>query len=352
MNATFDLAAIKLADEVLRTEAQKAQDYYDEKRVQISQHEGRVQELDRAFTAVRNNVKALKQVADREAPMVEPLKSQLEDLPDTQDEIDAMKEEYVAKVNGISDNPGVIRDYERRKKEIQDEQENLAQLAEEQDLKKRELIDTMKPWETRLINTVNKVDALFSNYMKELGFCGNVKLFTGMQESSNDNENAPLNFKDWGIQLLVQFRTVGEVSILSAQVHSGGERSVSTIMYLMALQDMMISPFRCVDEINQGLDERNERLVFRRIVHNSTRLPMEGKSANDHSGQYFLITPKLLPNLTDMENENVTILFIFNGPFNFNQHLDWQVDDFVLKKRRLTSSSTASFSQSQSLSQS
>lgn len=40
----------------------------------------------------------------------------------------------------------------------------------------------------------------------------------------------------------------------SAQPHyyrSGGERSVSTIMYLMALQEMMVAPFRAVDEINQ-----------------------------------------------------------------------------------------------------
>ena len=37
-------------------------------------------------------------------------------------------------------------------------------------------------------------------------------------------------------------------------------------MYLMAMQDMNHSPFRMVDEINQGMDERNERLVFSRIV--------------------------------------------------------------------------------------
>jgi len=100
--------------------------------------------------------------------------------------------------------------------------------------------------------------------------------------------------------------------VLSAQRQSGGERSVSTIMYLMALQDMMVSPFRCVDEINQGLDDRNERLVFRRIVENSCR-PTGRRGLTDHSGQYFLITPKLLPNLTDMENEAMTVLCIFNG---------------------------------------
>merc|ERR1711966_187452 len=108
------------------------------------------------------------------------------------------------------------------------------------------------------------------------------------------------------------------------QTHSGGERSVSTIMYLMALQDMMVSPFRCVDEINQGLDERNERLVFRRIVANSTRRPGQ-QGPTDHSGQYFLITPKLLPNLYDMEVEAMTVLFIFNGPYNVRDPRDWDV---------------------------
>ena len=40
------------------------------------------------------------------------------------------------------------------------------------------------------------------------------------------------------------------LQVLDANVHSG-ERSVSTILYLMAMQDLQRSPFRVVDEINQ-----------------------------------------------------------------------------------------------------
>ena len=104
-------------------------------------------------------------------------------------------------------------------------------------------------------------------------------------------------------------------------------------MYLMALQDLMVSPFRCVDEINQGLDERNERFVFKRIVENSTST-RENWGSSNHSGQYFLITPKLLPNLTDMEHPDVTILCIFNGPFNFSHFSDWDVNSFLSGKKR------------------
>ena len=36
---------------------------------------------------------------------------------------------------------------------------------------------------------------------------------------------------------------------------------MSTIFYLMALQSMAKAPFRVVDEINQGMDPRNEKYV-------------------------------------------------------------------------------------------
>ena len=78
----------------------------------------------------------------------------------------------------------------------------------------------------------------------------------------------------------------------------------------------MVSPFRCVAEINQGFDDRNERLVFKRIVENSTKPPGR-KGPTDHCGQYWLITPKLLPNLFDMEVEAMNVMCIFNGTWTF-----------------------------------
>jgi chromosome segregation ATPase len=63
---------------------------------------------------------------------------------------------------------------------------------------------------------------------------------------------------------------------------------VSTIFYLMALQSLARSPFRVVDEINQGMDPRNERMVHERMVEIACR---------EHTSQYFLITPKLLTGL-------------------------------------------------------
>ena len=91
----------------------------------------------------------------------------------------------------------------------------------------------------------------------------------------------------------------------------------------MSLQSLTSSPFRVVDEINQGMDPRNERLVHKRMV--DIACDTGGILANDHDSssaaedeeeerggvvgrrkaggkgggsQYFLITPKLLHDLT------------------------------------------------------
>ena len=109
--------------------------------------------------------------------------------------------------------------------------------------------------------------------------------------------------------------------------------SVATIMYLMALQDQLVSPFRCVDEINQGMDEIFERQVFSRVVANSCAPLSNQHRTNEHSGQYFLITPKLLPNLTDMENEEITVLIIFNGPFMGLNQIN--TNDYIRKRKAL-----------------
>lgn len=88
------------------------------------------------------------------------------------------------------------------------------------------------------------------------------------------------------------------------------------MLYLIALQKLSKSPFRVVDEINQGMDPRNERLVHRLIV----QAACEGAKS-----QYFLITPKLLPGLD--YHENMTVLCIFNGiwqPKNWDLKLNSQ----------------------------
>jgi chromosome segregation ATPase len=80
------------------------------------------------------------------------------------------------------------------------------------------------------------------------------------------------------------------------------------MLYLISLQDLSQSPFRVVDEINQGMDPRNERMVHKQIVR--AACGNAGDPARSNS-QYFLITPKLL---ADLEyHEDICVMCIWNG---------------------------------------
>jgi chromosome segregation ATPase len=86
------------------------------------------------------------------------------------------------------------------------------------------------PWISKLENYVKLCDKRFSAYMAELNCSGEVHLYKPKEDG---------DYADWGIHLMVKYREAEKLSILSAQVHSGGERSVATIMFLMALQDQV-----------------------------------------------------------------------------------------------------------------
>ena len=102
----------------------------------------------------------------------------------------------------------------------------------------------------------------------------------------------------------------------------------------MSLQSLTRSPFRVVDEINQGMDPRNERLVHKRMVgiacgvldgvsqsnenhHDEEDEDVESENGVARQGrggsQYFLITPKLLHNLT--YERGMRVLCIASGEY-------------------------------------
>ena len=70
----------------------------------------------------------------------------------------------------------------------------------------------------------------------------------------------------------------------------------------MSLTEEARAPFSLVDEINQGMDQRAERAVHNSLVE---------VTCQADSGQYFLITPKLLPDLN--YHERMKILCVNNG---------------------------------------
>ncbi|KAI8807000.1 hypothetical protein BJ742DRAFT_814086 [Cladochytrium replicatum] len=203
------------------------------------------------------------------------------------------QEEISARVDN-----GVIREYEKRAGEIKDLRKRVENRQRDQESVDSRVADIKRRWKRKLDALITKINDAFSKSFAEINCAGSVELDCASEE-----------YDQWGIKILVKFRENEKLQQLTAQRQSGGERSVTTILYLMALQELSKAPFRVVDEINQGMDPRNERMVHSLMVKIACR---------PNTSQYFLITPKLLPDLE--YHENMRILTVYNG--------EWLPDHF------------------------
>ncbi|KAH3675123.1 hypothetical protein WICMUC_002779 [Wickerhamomyces mucosus] len=150
-------------------------------------------------------------------------------------------------------------------------------------------------WEPKLSTLVDKISHKFSSIFPTVGSAGQVRL--AKAES----------FLDWKLEILVKFRDASELKVLDSHTQSGGERAVSTVYYMISLQELTSSPFRVVDEINQGMDARNEKVVHKHMVE---------VACQENTSQYFLITPKLLTGLHYADKMRVHC--ILAGPWTPN----------------------------------
>ena len=92
-----------------------------------------------------------------------------------------------------------------------------------------------------------------------------------------------------------------------------------SLLYLLCPQ----VPFRCVDEINQGMDEINEKRVWGILVD----------TANEHSAQFFYLAPKYPQGLQFEKNMHIHVCF--NGGMEHEDEGDSLIDvDAFIKELR------------------
>jgi chromosome segregation ATPase len=201
-------------------------------------------------------------------------------------------------------NPQILLEFEKRAGDIERAKRKLETIENELVELQQNIDEIRQKWEPELDQLIGQISDAFSENFAKINCAGQVEVY----KEEDD-------FNKWAIQIQVKFRygtarlmlfinitliqhhrENEQLSVLDSHRQSGGERAVSTIFYLMALQSLARAPFRVVDEINQGMDPRNERMVHSRMVD---------IACSTHTSQYFLITPKLLPNLTYHPNMKV-----------------------------------------------
>ncbi|OWP00940.1 hypothetical protein B2J93_236 [Marssonina coronariae] len=214
-----------------------------------------------------------------------------------------------------ADNPDAVRQFEQRQKDIEKLQQKIDDVGDKLEKTNRRIIKIRGIWEPRLDSLIAEISDAFSYNFEQIGCAGEVAV------------HKDEDFDLWSVQIKVKFREKESLQILDAHRQSGGERSVSTIFYLLSLQALAQAPFRVVDEINQGMDPRNERMVHERMVEIACK---------EHTSQYFLITPKLLTGLR--YDRRMKVLCIASGAWMPTNYKKLDVNKIIGIKRGLMAS--------------
>jgi len=213
-------------------------------------------------------------------------------IPNPRDLLELEKE--ISGIRGslgeLSDVPDEIEGvYKMYLKDFQELKETLQNVIEKREEMQAELRRGLRKWREIIEGYLEEINRDFNEILKEIGARGHVKIV------NNDVRKV-------GLDITVGFEGKEEISI-STLGQSGGEKSLSTMAFLLALQRQVKSPFRAVDEYDVHLDPVNRDQVTHLL-----RSAVEGDSK-----QYIAITPSHLSEADLEEAGNVIVVQSIHG---------------------------------------
>jgi chromosome segregation ATPase len=158
--------------------------------------------------------------------------------------------------------------YESYSKIYFDLKEKANIVAENREKTLQEIEVRMKAWKTVMKDLLENVSVKYQRILAQTQALGEVSL-----TNEHDIEAA-------GLEVLVGFKG-SQLVPLDAYTQSGGERSMATISFLLALQQHVQSPFRAVDEYDIHMDPKNRETIGNLLID----------SVQGLDSQYLIITP-------------------------------------------------------------
>ncbi|MEM3952205.1 MAG: AAA family ATPase [Nitrososphaerota archaeon] len=227
--------------------------------------------------------------------------------------LEVLKNEKIVKASGLGERPQKIRKMDEVSEDLKtvslkiaslgqvsEEAEDMYLIADaryketevrsqqvEENLKKalEELEYRKQLWRNFLRNLVEEVEPRYNSILSQVDGSGKISL-KGLE-----------NPEKASIELYVGFRGA-EPALLDAHTHSGGERIVATLAFLLALQNYIKSPLRAVDEFDVHLDPLNRERMVKLLL---------GAARSSPDSQYILITPGKI-----VVEEGVNIILVQN----------------------------------------
>jgi len=173
---------------------------------------------------------------------------------------------HLAALSDVSEE--IERMYESYSKLYLELREKAQQVAENREKALEEVKTRMQNWRTVIQSLLERASLEYQKILAQAQAIGEVRLVNG-----HDIEAA-------GLEILVGFKG-GKPVPLDAYTQSGGERTTSTMSFLLALQQHVRSPFRAVDEYDIHMDPKNREIIARMLI----------STVKDANAQYIVITP-------------------------------------------------------------
>ncbi|CAF87756.1 unnamed protein product, partial [Tetraodon nigroviridis] len=158
-------------------------------------------------------------------------------LPDTPDEIESRLSEERSRAEcftSLSEN--VRMRWFRRDQEIKQLEKELEEKENALEAYRKNIAEAKERWLNPLKLLVEQINEKFTAFFRSMNCAGEVDLHSENEE----------DYDKYGIRIRQH-----SPARVTPYHQSGGERSVSTMLYLMSLQELNRCPFRVVDEINQ-----------------------------------------------------------------------------------------------------
>ncbi|XP_026817249.1 structural maintenance of chromosomes protein 5 [Rhopalosiphum maidis] len=233
-------------------------------------------------------------VSPYDKTLFQPFKEKFDDIEQSEvEDLDVLMVEKKAKLNCLNIDPNapqLIKEYKERKIKIKNLEKKLESLNQNAQTKEYEIDRLHSEWLPKIQELTGLLSENFHKFLKSFGCSGIIELDIGITR---------YDFEAYGLLIKVQFRNdIPSLRLLDAKTQSGGERALTTALFLLSLQEVTHFPFRIVDEINQGMDKVYERKLMELFM----------ELFEDRKNQYFVVTPKLIKNLT-FKNTTVDIIF-------------------------------------------
>lgn len=291
----------------IKNENKKITDSINLKEIQINDLKSEINDISLNISSNKASIKEIKdKLKELEKDLVSEIsnedKEKIENFPSILSELTVLMAKESAQIEFMEDvNPEIMTQYKENEEEINKIEICKNEVEKNLQILRKSFFEKRKEILEKIDVAVNKVNLNFERFFKKLGIEGKVEF--GCYDTKNNTKNisdtkniSPC--ENWKLNILVKFRESEKLELLKSSYQSGGEKSVSTILFLLSLIQISESPFRLVDEINQGMDPINERKIHNILV-----------DLKETNSQFFIITPKIVKGLEYSESMKVFVLY-------------------------------------------